>query len=130
MTTKKPNGPPSTFKPEYCDFFIENMSKGFSFLASCGTLGISKQLAIHWRNRFPEFENAIQIGHAKRSANLEDRAMNATNGHTVTFSIAALKNCNPDEFREQTRHELSGIDGGAIETITRIELVVPGNDDR
>jgi hypothetical protein len=125
----QPGGRPTTYDPAYCEQLIEHMSQGYSFMASCGLLGFCKPTGYGWSLKHPEFATAIKIGHAKRSAFLESRGIRADSGPAVTYAVAALKNCNPDEFRDNQRVELGGIDGDAIKAVTRIELVAPGNDD-
>jgi transposase len=122
----QPGGRPTIYKPEYCAQLVGYMEDGLSFMASCGLMGFSKQSGHNWAKEYPEFFDAMALGQAKRSAFLERRGLNAESGPAVTFAVAALKNCNPDEFRENQRHEHSGPNGNAIETVTRIELVSPG----
>lgn len=119
-----PAGRPTEYRQEYCGKLIDAMSKGLSLQAAMGEIGYGRARAHEWAKSFPEFRDAIELGHAKRSAFLEKRGLSAESGPAVTFAIAALKNCNPLEFRDNVQHELVGANGGPIETVTRIERVI------
>lgn len=119
-----PVGRPSLYRPHYCDELVQLMSTGLSLTASMGEMGFTRRTAHDWAAQHPEFSHAIALGHAKRSAFLERKGISAESGPAVTFAVAALKNCNPEDFREKQALEVSGPDGGAVQVVNKIERVI------
>lgn len=110
-----PAGRPSEYKSAYCNEVINLMAEGYSLTAAMGSLGFHRQTAHDWAAKYPEFSDAIKIGHAKRSMALEGKGLIGASGPAVTFAIAALKNCNREDFREQVEVEHTGSGGGPIQ---------------
>jgi transcriptional regulator with XRE-family HTH domain len=108
---------------------IETLSKGLSLTAFAGEIGVSRDTINEWRRNYPEFSVAVNKATAKRVLWLENRLYASTLGPQVTSTIFALKNADPDEWREKQQLEHSGPGGDAIQTVTRIELVAPGDGD-
>lgn len=119
-----PAGRPNTYRPAFCDEVINLMASGLSLTAAMAELGYHRQTAYDWAESHPEFSDAIALGHAKRSLFLERQGIAADSGPKVTFVLAALKNCNRDDFRDKQEIEHTGKDGGPIETVTRIERAI------
>lgn len=53
------------YDPEYCEQLIEHMSKGLSFEAFAGHVGVSKQTIYDWVDRHEEFKEAKDIATEK-----------------------------------------------------------------
>lgn len=103
-----PAGRPSQYKPEYCDKLVDLMAEGLSLTAAMAELGHTRQTAHDWKAAHEEFSYAIALGHAKRSLKLEKLGIAAGSGPQVTYVLAALKNCNMDDFRDKKEIEHSG----------------------
>ena len=93
-------GRPSTHRPEYCQAVQEHMGKGKSLTAFAGSIGQSKETIYAWIATHPEFSDAVTRARARRVDALETRLLAATNGGHAATSIFALKNADPDEWRE------------------------------
>jgi len=93
-------GRPTSYRPEYCDRAVEFMGKGYSLTALAGELGQGKETLYGWIATHPDFSDAITRGKAARLKALEERMLSANNGGTAATSIFALKNADPDEWRE------------------------------
>ena len=93
-------GRPSNYRPEYCDRAIEFMGKGYSITALAGELGQSKETIYAWIATHADFSDSITKAKAARLKALEERMLSANNGGTAATSIFALKNADPDEWRE------------------------------
>lgn len=104
MTT----GRPSKYKPVYCDEVIAVMATGLSLTAFAGDIGVARSTVNEWINEHPEFSDAVKIAKAKRTAELERQMMRFENGPAVTARIFALKNADPEEWREKQHVEHSG----------------------
>ena len=123
-----PAGRPTEYKREYAQQIIELMRQGLSLTAAAAEIGVWRQRIYEWAEQDEELADATKWGQALRTNFLEKRLLSATDGPTVTSSIFALKNSAPDEWRDKHDHELSGPNGGPMETVTRVELVAPSGD--
>ena len=94
---------------------IELMGAGFTKVAAAGKIGVSKQTLLNWAKENDEFFDALKVAEAARLAKLETDLLEAPDGPTVTARIFALKNAEPEEWRNETRLELTGKAGGPIE---------------
>lgn len=113
---KGPGGRPSTYLPEYCDTVREMMATGLSKTAVAGYLKVSRQRLIDWAEANPEFRDAVKEGEAMRTFRLEQDLLSAETGPQVTSRIFALKNAAPEEWRDMKAVEMTGRDGGPVQT--------------
>lgn len=106
-----------------------------------------------WKNDFPEFCHALKVGKEVADERVERSLFQRATGYEqdavkifmpagaqapvyadyrekiapdTTACIFWLKNRRPDAWRDKQQTELSGPNGGAVETVTRIELVPAG----
>jgi hypothetical protein len=84
------------------------MEEGLSLTAAAAECDVHRQRVYEWEERHPEFAEEVRLGRAKRQAFLERRLMSAADGPIVTSSIFALKNTNPDDWRDKREVEHSG----------------------
>jgi hypothetical protein len=92
------------------------MNAGYSKMAAAGEIGICYNTLRAWMDEHPEFLQAVKLGEALRTSKLERDLMDAETGPKVTSRIFALKNAAPDEWRDKQHTELTGKDGGAVQT--------------
>lgn len=59
---KHPGGRPTKYLPEFCEQLIECMSRGLSFEAFAGKIGVHKDTLYEWFKKHPEFSDAKKIG--------------------------------------------------------------------
>jgi len=123
MTRPKPRealvgvGRPSTYKPEYCESVVELMSQGYSFTAWCGSIPVGWETGKGWMSAYPEFSAAVKEGQTARAKLLEKGLLSDTfAGPQITARIFALKNAAPHEWRDRSTTEVTGLDGGPVET--------------
>src|SRR5690554_2730890 len=109
-------GRPTDFTPEIGETILEHMTAGLSLAAAAAECNVHRQRVYEWSERHPEFADTIRLAQAKRQSFLEKRLLGASEGPIVTSSIFALKNAAPDDWRDKREHEMTGKDGGAIET--------------
>lgn len=109
-----PGGRPSKYDPAYCDAVVEFMAEGYSLTAFAGSIRVARSTVNLWEHEHPEFSEATKIGHAARTAKLEQEMMAGTLGPYVTARIFALKNAAPDEWRDKREHEHSGPGGAPL----------------
>lgn len=115
-----PAGRPTKYDPAFCDAIIETMATGLSMTAFAGEIGVARSTINEWIETHPEFSEAARVGKAKRTLALERGMLGAENGPAVTARMFALKNADPDEWREKQHVEHGG---EVAHKVTRIELV-------
>lgn len=84
--TKNPTrrvGRPTDYTPADCIRVEELMARGLRLQAAAGLMGITRQTAHNWQNRYPEFFDSVQRGQAKRTAILEIELLSVTNSAVV-----------------------------------------------
>lgn len=101
-------GRPTKYREAYCNEVIETMATGLSLTAFAGDIGVSRDTVNEWQHVYPEFSDAVKVGKAKRTLALERGMFAADNGPQVTARIFALKNADPDEWREKREVQHSG----------------------
>jgi hypothetical protein len=84
------------------------MATGLSLTAFAGEISVARSTINEWIDNQPEFSEAVRVGKAKRTAALEKGMLTAESGPAVTARMFALKNADPDEWREKTQVEHSG----------------------
>lgn len=111
-----PAGRPTSYDPAFCERVENFMALGYSKMAAAGSVGVCYQTLKNWMEEHPEFFAAVKRGEAKRTQILENGLLEAETGPQVTSRIFALKNAAPDEWREKQHTELTGANGGPIQT--------------
>lgn len=103
------------------------MATGLSLTAFAGEIGVARSTINEWIDTHPDFSESVRVGKAKRTLALERGMLSAENGPAVTARMFALKNADPDEWREKNHVEHSG---ELNHKVTRIELVgISPNDN-
>ena len=100
-------GRPTKFQETYCNEVIETMGTGLSLTAFAGHIGVARSTINEWMNAHPQFSEAVKIGTAKRVAYLERRLLDGEIGPRVTSHIFALKNADPEEWKDKREIEHS-----------------------
>jgi hypothetical protein len=91
------------------------MSTGLSLTAAAADLGFHRQRVYEWAEKHKELADAIKLARGKRVAFLEKQLLDSgMPGPAITARIFALKNADPEEWREKIVQETTGKDGGPI----------------
>lgn len=101
-------GRPSKYKDVYCNEVIETMATGLSLTAFAGEIGVARSTINEWMGNHPEFSEAVKIGQAKRVRYLERTMLDGDAGPKITARIFALKNADPEEWRDKKEVEHKG----------------------
>jgi transposase len=116
---KHPGGRPTVYKPEYCQKVIDFMSQGYSLEAFAGSIGHHKQTVYEWRNKHPEFGDAIMRAFESCRLYWEKIGMQGvySNDENAKFNATAwiFNMKNRFGWRDQMNMEVSGKDGGPIQ---------------
>ena len=106
-----PAGRPSKYDAKLCEKLIAKMREGYSLTAASAFIGIHRDTAHEWGRQHPEFSDAVKMGKALRVLKLEGDLLAAEDSPTVTSRIFALKNADPEEWRDKQSYEHTGKDG-------------------
>ena len=115
-----PAGRPTKYDPSYCDAVVEHMREGASLTSFAAEIGIGRSTINVWMDEHPEFLEAVIRGKAVCAAWWEKVARsNAVTGEgNATLTVFGLKNMARDDWADRSAVELTGKDGGAIQTQT------------
>jgi hypothetical protein len=110
-------GAPTKYRKEFCELVIGYGEDGKSRAWIAATLGVVRQTLANWEASHPEFLDAMERAHnlAQKwweDAGQEGMTTSGFNGSVYSRSMAARF---PDDWRETTRNELTGKDGGRLE---------------
>lgn len=128
-----PGGRPSDYRPEYCEKVISFGKDGMSLVEVAAELGVVRSTLQLWEAEIPEFSVAMakcrELSQAwwektGRIGMFEEPGGVKLNPSIWSRSMAARF---PKDWRENSKHEVSGIDGAPIETKneTVIRIVRP-----
>lgn len=130
-----PAGRPSMYDEAFCAKVMELGDGGASVVEMAYEIGVCRNTLDNWAAEHEEFLTAFtrakaasQVWWERKGRTGMERAANEFQGGIWSRNMAARF---PDDWRETTRQEQTGKDGGAIQNITRIELigVKPDGDD-
>jgi hypothetical protein len=97
---KHARGRPSEYQPEYCELVIEFMAQGYSLTAFAGHIRKARDTVYGWISLHREFSDAVSRARSARTAALEAKLLRSRKGAETTAAIFALKNAQPDEWRD------------------------------
>lgn len=112
---------PTEYRPEYCNTAIEQGKLGKSKAQIASVIGVSRNTLDNWAKEHPEFLSAIAHARDLALAWWEDQAQRGLwetpegerlNPQLWSRSMAARF---PEDYRENSRMELTGKDGGPLE---------------
>jgi hypothetical protein len=107
-------GRPTKYAAAYCNEVIEAMGQGLSLTAFAGEIGVARSTINVWMGEHPEFSEAVKVGTARRVRYLERRLLDGETGPRVTSHIFALKNADPEEWKDKREIEHSVNDDLAV----------------
>lgn len=117
MEPATPLGRPSKYEPRFCDEVVDFMGRGFSLTAFAGHISVARSTINEWMGEHAAFSEAVKIGQAKRTMKLEGTLLEGETGPKVTAHIFALKNADPEGWKDKQDIEHSG--GLKVEEVRR-----------
>ena len=115
-----PAGRPSKYDPAFCDVVIAAGEEGKTLAGMAEALDVDRDTINNWREAHPEFSRAVKRGLQKAQAWWEDQGRVATfggiDGFNATSYIFQMKNRFREDWNDTIKQELTGKDGGAIQT--------------
>lgn len=128
---KRPVGRPSTYDPAYCEMVVELGKMGKSIEQICADLNTPVRTLYEWRDRYPEFSQALADAkdfeqawwetqaHAYMVETKDGPRLNAT---LWSRSMAARF---PKKYRESVKQEITGADGAPLVSGIQVTFVKP-----
>lgn len=120
-----PAGRPTNYDPALGERIVALMEEGLSLAAAAAECDVHRRRVYDWEAAHPDFAELVALGRAKRQVFLERRLLSADAGPVVTSSIFALKNAAGDDWREKVSTELSGPNGGPVESAVSLVSAPP-----
>lgn len=126
---------PSDYDPAFCDKIIELGNEGASIAEMAFELNCAKNTLNNWAEQHPEFLNAFtraklasQVWWERKGRVGMEKSSSEFQASVWSRSMAARF---PEDWREVKGTELTGKDGGPVETVGKIERVIvdPSNPD-
>lgn len=131
-TAANPVGRPSKYDPAYCDLLEAFMGEGYSATAFAGHIGVNRQTIDNWAKDHAEFFEALTCAKAKRLLHWEKTALTVAkdgggpgSASVITFG---LRNMGDAEWADVQRSEVTGKDGGPIQSESRLDLTALTED--
>lgn len=131
-----PAGRPSSYDPNYCDDVIRMGNEGYSVIEMAVAIGVCRAtLETNWPTEHPEFLEALTHARECSQAWWERAGRTGMIENTINASIwsRSMAARFPRDWREVKGTEVTGKDGGAIQTdnVQRVERVIidPANTD-
>lgn len=115
---KRPVGRPSSYDPAFCEQAVALGREGKSKAYIASQIGVHRETLDQWAKAHPEFADAIAHARDLAQAWWEDAGQKGMaekqfNERVWSRSMAARF---PADWRETSRHEHTGADGGPIRT--------------
>lgn len=129
-----PGGRPSDYDPAYCGNVIEMGRKGYSVVEMASELEVARNtLEVNWPAAHEEFLQAFTQAkqHSQAWWERAGRVGMIENNISAPIWSRSMAARFPRDWREVKGTELTGKDGGAIETVGKVERVIidPANTD-
>lgn len=127
-------GRPSDYDPSYCEKVIELGKQGMSVVEMACEIGVSRAtLEANWPAKHPEFLEAFARARDESQAWWEKAGRVGMAGKNIDAAIwsRSMAARFPKDWREVKGTELTGKDGGPVETVGKVERVIidPANPD-
>lgn len=120
---KRPEGRPSSYRPEFCEIVIElgRLGKSKAQIAADPRIDVARNTLDNWCVDHPEFLSALSRARDLALSKWEDRAELGI--ESVGFNSGLwgriMSARFPEDYREVKESQVTGKDGGPIKTETR-----------
>lgn len=118
---------PTSYDPSYCEKVIELGAQGYSVVEMAAEIGVHREtLEENWPAAHEEFSEAFMRARELSQAWWESQGRKhlTTAGFQSALYSRSMAARFPRDWRETTRSEQTGKDGGPIETVTKIERTI------
>ena len=128
---KRPVGRPSTYDPAYCQEVVELGKLGKSIEQICYDLNTPVRTLYEWRDRHPEFSQALEDAKGFEQAWWENQAhsymVETKEGARLNHSLwsRSMAARFPKKYRESVKQEITGAEGAPLLTGIQVSFVKP-----
>jgi hypothetical protein len=128
---KRPVGRPSLYDPAYCEKVIELGKLGKSVEQICYDLNTPVRTLYEWRDRYPEFSQALEDAKGFEQAWWENQAhsymVESKDGAKLNPSLwsRSMAARFPKKYRESIKQEITGSEGAPLLTGIQVTFVKP-----
>ena len=128
---KRPVGRPSLYDPAYCEKVIELGKLGKSIEQICYDLNTPVRTLYEWRDRYPEFSQALEDAKGYEQAWWENQAhaymVETKEGARLNPSLwsRSMAARFPKKYRESVKQEITGAEGAPLLTGIQVSFVKP-----
>ena len=126
---KQRTGRPTDYRPEYCERVIEMGRAGFSVVEMASAIGVARAtLEARWTEAHPEFREALQLARECSQSWWEsigrEHLVMPKDAGTFQASVwsRSMAARFPRDWRENKGVELTGTNGGPIETKSTVTM--------
>ena len=130
-----PAGRPTLYRPEYCEKVIELGKDGKSVVQMACAFGVSRPtMEENWTREYPEFLEAFTLAKQYSQDWWEQKGQdNLLVPQGVTFQASVWSRSMaarfPHDWRENSKMEHTGPNGGPIEHTTTVKYIEPPTDN-
>jgi hypothetical protein len=130
-TEKRPVGRPSLYDPKDCEEVIALGKLGKSIEQICANLNTPVRTLYEWRDRFPEFSQALEDAKSYEQAWWEDQAhaymVETKEGPKLNASLwsRSMAARFPKKYRESVKQEVTGADGAPLLSGIQVTFIKP-----
>lgn len=121
-----PAGRPTDYDPEYCDLVIDLGKQGKSKAYMAAEIGVARQTLENWAAAHPEFMDAMTRAMTFAQAWWEDAGQKGMTADKFNASVwsRSMAARFPEDWRETTRQEQTGPNGGPVQQVTEIRRTI------
>lgn len=119
-----PAGRPPKYRKEFCQKLIEHMKGGLSFKTFGAEIDVAEDTLHDWCKKHKEFSESKNKGRALQEQFYEKFGRGAMAGKVPGFNATAFIWMTKNMLRWRDRHEITGSDGGPIESKVEMKVVV------
>lgn len=102
-------------KCEWHNFFLAALRNSGNVRAACQSAGISREIAYRHKRQEEEFAAQWEEAQEESVDVLEAEARRRAMASSDTLMIFLLKSNRPEKYRETSRHEITGAEGGPVD---------------
>ena len=114
----------SKYRPDFPARVREHLAKGWSQASAAAMLGISKQTFYRWIEENGDFSDAVNEGMAACEHWWEDKGRTMAESGEIPPAVLIFNMKARFNWKDNSGLELTGRDGGPIETKTKVLNVI------